>query len=76
MNYETVKTFNNEKLEEDRYGKLIENVRGNAIDVQHSLSSLNTGQAVIYTTGLTVNLLMAAHAVSIGTMTAGDFVLL
>jgi ABC-type transport system involved in Fe-S cluster assembly fused permease/ATPase subunit len=33
MNYETVKTFNNEKLERDRYGKLIETVRQNAMDV-------------------------------------------
>ena len=33
MNYETVKTFNNEKLEETRYSNLIEKVRSNAMIV-------------------------------------------
>ena len=44
--------------------------------VQKSLSELNIGQAVIFQTGLMLNLLMAANAVVNGTMTPGDFILL
>ena len=76
MNYETVKAFNNEKLERNRYQELLDNLKKCAVAVQKSLSELNTGQAVIYTTGLTVNLMMAAHGVSNGTMSPGDFILL
>ena len=37
---------------------------------------MNIGQAFIFSTGLTINLLMAAHGVSKGVMTAGDFVMI
>ena len=76
MNYETVKQFNNEKLETSRYHGLLDNLRRCALAVQYSLSELNIGQAVIYTTGLTLNLMMAASGVHSGTMTPGDFILL
>ena len=41
-----------------------------------SLSKLNIGQSVIFLTGLTLNLAMAANEVVNGTMTPGDFVML
>ena len=44
MNYETVKAFNNEKLENNRYEKLLERFKRNAADVQQSLGQLNVGQ--------------------------------
>ena len=44
--------------------------------MQNSLSFLNMGQAVIFSTGLTFNLLLAAHQVSTGIMTTGDFVMI
>ena len=44
--------------------------------VQLSLSQLNIGQAVIYSTGLTMNLFMAANDVVNGVMTPGDFILI
>ena len=40
------------------------------------MSQLNTGQSVIFSAGLTVNLLMAAQGVATGTMTPGDFVMI
>ena len=40
------------------------------------MSQLNTGQSVIFSAGLTVNLLMAAQGVAAGTMTPGDFVMI
>jgi ABC-type transport system involved in Fe-S cluster assembly fused permease/ATPase subunit len=61
MNYETVKAFNNEKLELSRYEKLLNRLKDSAMLVQTSLSKLNVGQNAIFTTGLTINLLMAAH---------------
>ena len=44
--------------------------------MQNSLSILNMGQAVIFSTGLTVNLMLAAYQVSTGVMTPGDFVMI
>jgi len=43
MNYETVKTFNNEKLEEERYDGILDKLQTNARVVQTSLSWLNVG---------------------------------
>ena len=43
MNYESVKTFNNEKLENTRYYDLLSKLKSNVIDVQKSLSQLNVG---------------------------------
>ena len=76
MNYETVKSFGNEKLEEKRYGLILDNLQKQAGIVQNSLSFLNMGQAVIFSTGLSLNLLFAAYQVSTGIMTPGDFVMI
>ena len=76
MNYETVKAFNNEKYEEKRYTGLLDNLKKCAMLVQKSLSELNTGQAIIFTTGLTLNLFLASADVVSGAMTPGDFVLI
>ena len=46
------------------------------MDVQKSLSQLNIGQAIIFLSGLTLNLMMAANEVCNGTMTPGDFVMI
>lgn len=76
MNYDTVKTFNNEKLEAERYESILKDLQTQANLVQRSLAELNMGQNVIFSTGLTINLLMAAYGVSTGTMTPGDFVMI
>ena len=44
--------------------------------MQNSLSILNMGQACIFSAGLTVNLMLAAHQVTMGIMTPGDFVMI
>lgn len=44
--------------------------------MQKSLSNLNTGQSAIFSTGLTINLIMAAYQVSTGILTPGDFVMI
>ena len=76
MNYDTVKTFNNEKLEAERYESILKDLQTQANLVQRSLAELNVGQNVIFSTGLTINLMMAAYGVSTGTMTPGDFVMI
>lgn len=43
MNYETVKQFNNEKLEISRYENILEKLQKQAMVVQTSLSNLNIG---------------------------------
>ncbi len=76
MNYEAVKNFNNEDLEKTRYSKLLDKLENTSMVVQKSLGQLNLGQTVIFSTGMMVNLMMAARDVSLGMMTAGDFILL
>ena len=76
MNYDTVKAFGNEKLETERYNRILDSLQKQANLVQTSLGQLNVGQNIIFSTGLTLNLLMAAHGVSTGIMTPGDFVMI
>lgn len=76
MNYETVKAFNNSSMETARYEKILDSLRTQAKLVQRSLGELNVGQTCIFSAGLTLNLLMAAHGVSTGQMTPGDFVMI
>ena len=76
MNYDAVKAFGNEKLEIERYDALLLKSEKQANIVQRSLCDLNVGQSMIFSTGLTINLMMAAHGVSVGTMTPGDFVMI
>jgi len=76
INYETVKAFGGEKLESQRYQQILDELRTCANIVQKSLSKLNTGQSIIFSTGLTVNLIMAAYQVSTGILTPGDFVMI
>ena len=76
MNYDTVKAFGNETLEIGRYEKILSDLQNQANVVQKSLAELNLGQNIIFSCGLTTNLLMAAHGVSTGAMTPGDFVMI
>ncbi len=76
LNYETVKYFNNENHEADRYDKALARYERAAVRVQVSLNMLNLGQAMIIAVGLTVIMLLAAQGFQDGTMTIGKFVLI
>jgi ABC-type transport system involved in Fe-S cluster assembly fused permease/ATPase subunit len=76
MNYETVKAFNKERFELSRYQALLQKLKGTAMQVQTTLSKLNVGQSLIFSTGLTINLILAAWDVSNGRLTPGDFVMI
>src|SRR3954464_14788501 len=75
LNYETVKYFSAETREAQRYDRSVARYEESSIQAYTSLAVLNTGQAVIFTLGLTATMLMCAIGVRNGTNTVGDFVL-
>ncbi|MDH5219458.1 MAG: ABC transporter ATP-binding protein/permease, partial [Gammaproteobacteria bacterium] len=75
LNYETVKYFNNEDFEAQRYDRNMASFEGAAIRNQYALSVLNFGQGTIIAVGMTLLMIMASQRVVEGTMTLGDLVL-
>jgi ATP-binding cassette subfamily B protein len=76
LNYETVKYFGAETREAQRYDRSMERYEQASVKTYTSLAVLNTGQAVIFTFGLTATMLMCAIGVRQGRNTVGDFVLI
>ena len=75
LNYETVKYFNNEEYEAQRYDKSLVSYRQAAIKSQTTLSLLNVGQQVIIAVALIAMLWRATEGVVAGRMTLGDLVM-
>ncbi|OAF15883.1 metal ABC transporter permease [Bradyrhizobium centrolobii] len=75
LNYETVKYFGAETREAQRYDRSVARYEEASIHTYTSLAVLNTGQAIIFTLGLTATMLMCAIGVRNGHNTVGDFVL-
>jgi ATP-binding cassette, subfamily B, heavy metal transporter len=75
LNYETVKYFGAEAREAERYDRSVARYEEASVRTYTSLAVLNTGQAVIFTAGLTATMLMCAIGVRNGRNTVGDFVL-
>ena len=76
LNYETVKYFGNEELEARRFDASMARYEKAAIRTYTSLGVLNSGQAVIFTVGMVVCMVLAAGGVARGTLTIGDFVMI
>lgn len=76
LNYETVKYFGAEEREANRYDRSMERYEQASVNTYTSLALLNTGQAIIFTAGLTATMLMCAFGIRNGTHTVGDFVLI
>jgi len=76
LNYETVKYFSNEVLEARRFDSSMARYEDAMIRTFSSLGVLNSGQAIIYTSGLTVCMLLTARGVVQGSLTIGDFVMI
>ncbi len=76
LNFETVKYFGNEEHETRRYAQSMDGYEKAAVKTWVSLSVLNSGQAVIYSAGLTLVMVMSALSVRAGTATVGDFVMI
>jgi ABC-type transport system involved in Fe-S cluster assembly fused permease/ATPase subunit len=75
LNYETVKYFGAEEREASRYDRSMERYEQASVKTYTSLALLNTGQAVIFTAGLTATMMMCAIGVRSGRNTVGDFVM-
>src|SRR5665213_1028502 len=75
LNYETVKYFTAEAREATRYDQSMERYERASVKTYTSLAVLNTGQAIIFTAGLTATMLMCAFGVRAGNNTVGDFVM-
>jgi ATP-binding cassette subfamily B protein len=76
LNYETVKYFGNEELEARRYDISAARYENAVIRTYYSLGFLNSGQALIFTIGLTLCMLLSAQGIVRGTQTVGDFVMI
>lgn len=76
LNFETVKYFNNESYEAQRYDTGLRQYRQAAIVSQNSLSFLNLGQQLIISVALIAILWYATKNVVAGRSTVGDLVLI
>ena len=75
LNFETVKYFNAENMEAQRYDGAMAQYEDAAVKTNYSLGFLNFGQAVLITTGLVTVMVLAAMGVQRGDLTVGDFVM-
>jgi ATP-binding cassette subfamily B protein len=76
LNYETVKYFNNEAFEAQRYDESLQRLRTARLKAQTTLSLLNTGQQLIIAVALVAMLWRATQGVVDGRMTLGDLVMI
>ncbi len=75
LNYETVKYFNAEAREAERYDRSMGHYEDASVKSYTSLAVLNAGQAVIFTVGLAVTMVLCAFEIKAGSKSVGDFVL-
>lgn len=75
INYETVKYFNNEIYEINRFDTTLNKWENAAVKSQTSMSLLNFGQGTIIAVGLTAIMIYAGQGVVDGKMSIGDLVL-
>lgn len=74
LNFETVKYFNNEGMEAERFDRSMARYEVAATRIWTSLGWLNFGQGAIFGVGMAVAMWMSAREVMAGTQTIGDFV--
>ncbi|MCJ8733887.1 hypothetical protein PDJAM_G00228900 [Pangasius djambal] len=75
LNYETVKYFNNEKYEAERYDNFLKIYESSSLKTTSTLAMLNFGQSAIFSVGLTAIMVLASKGIMAGTMTVGDLVM-
>ena len=74
LNYETVKYFNAEEVEAQRYDEAMKTYENMAVRSTTSLSVVNIGQGGIIAIGLMLMMIMAGFDIQNGQLTIGDFV--
>ncbi len=75
LNYETVKYFGSEQREAARYDRSMGSYERAKVKTYTSLAILNAGQAVIFTIGMTICMVMAALEILDGEKTVGHFIM-
>ncbi|TMV06355.1 ABC transporter ATP-binding protein/permease [Ruegeria sediminis] len=75
LNFETVKYFNAEAREAERYDMSMKAYAQAALKTAYSLAFLNFGQSFLITCGLIGVMVLAAIGVQGGSLTVGDFVM-
>jgi len=75
INYETVKYFNNEKYEAERYDSSLKKYEAASLKTSTSLALLNFGQNAIFSSALSLIMVLAAKQIVQGNMTVGDLVM-
>jgi len=75
LNYETVKYFNNEDYEAQRYDDSLQRYEVMAVRNEASLGLLNVGQAAIIAVAATLLMILCAQGVVARDLTLGDLVL-
>ncbi|XP_039264608.2 iron-sulfur clusters transporter ABCB7, mitochondrial-like [Styela clava] len=75
INYETVKYFNNEQFETQRYDAVLKKYEDANLRTNTSLALLNFGQQFIFGCGLTAIMLLAGQGIKNGQMSVGDLVM-
>lgn len=76
LNYETVKYFGAEQREKARYDVSMAKYETASTKAYTSLAVLNFGQALIFTVGMTICMVMCAIDIAAGKNTIGDFVMI
>ncbi|XP_050542303.1 iron-sulfur clusters transporter ABCB7, mitochondrial [Daktulosphaira vitifoliae] len=72
INYETVKYFNNELYEANRYDKVLKKFEAASLKTSSSLALLNFGQNAIFSISMSAAMVLAAKQIAEGNMTIGD----
>ncbi|KAI1777704.1 hypothetical protein F4818DRAFT_322626 [Hypoxylon cercidicola] len=76
ISYETVKYFNAEDFEFNRYREAIQNFQVAEAKVTWSISTMNICQSLVFMIGMLVAMMLGAYQVTMGTRRVGDFVTL
>jgi ATP-binding cassette, subfamily B, heavy metal transporter len=76
LNFETVKYFGADRRETERYDSSLARYEKASTEAYTSLAVLNAGQAVIFTIGLTLAMVLAVYDVRAGRTTVGGFVMI
>jgi ATP-binding cassette subfamily B protein len=76
LNYETVKYFSAEEREAQRYDRSMARYEGASVKAYTSLAVLNAGQAIVFSVGLAVAMVLCAYGIEAGRNTVGDFVMI
>nr|UJH94538.1 Atm1 [Starmerella bombicola] len=75
QNIETVHLFSNQKFQLDKYDKSLAKYEESSIKIATSLSFLNSGQNLIFSSALTLIMYMTCNGITSGALSVGDLIL-